>query len=94
VERACEARWIVFLERSPETGAVFSPMTPVEAKNYVNSSVETLPRQLHEAVAMREQTIEQVAKLPSWRFRYGGTPQFAAKELRRFVVNRQQEVCV
>jgi hypothetical protein len=94
VERACEARWIVFLERSPERGAVFSPMTPAEAKNYVNSSVETLPRQLHEAVAMREQTIDQVAKLPSWRFRYGGTPQFAAKELRQFVVQRQQEICV
>jgi hypothetical protein len=94
VERACEARWMVFLERSPETGAVFSPITPAEAENYVNSSVETLPRQLHEAVVMREQTIEQVAKLPSWRFRYGGTPQFAAKQLRQFVVHRQQEICV
>jgi hypothetical protein len=43
---------------------------------------------------MREQTIERVALLPSWLFRYGGTPQFAAKELREFVVHRRQEIYV
>jgi hypothetical protein len=43
---------------------------------------------------MREQTIERVALLPSWRFRYGGTPQFAAKELLEFVVHRRQEIYV
>jgi hypothetical protein len=69
-------------------------MLPVEARSYVNSSVERLPPQLYEAGAMREQTIERVALLPSWRFRYGGTPQFAAKELLEFVVLRRQEIYV
>jgi hypothetical protein len=53
-----------------------------------------LPSRLFEAVAMRAQTVEQVALLPSWRFRYGGTPQFAAQELREFVLHRKREIYV
>jgi hypothetical protein len=94
VERACEPRWLIFLERVPGAGAAFTPMSSTEARSYVNSSVERLPPQLYEAVAMREQTIERVGLLPSWRFRYGGTPQFAAKELREFVVHRRREIYV
>jgi hypothetical protein len=94
VERGCVPRWLVFLERSQEAGSVFTPMSSAEARRYVNSSVERLPAQLFEAVAMRTQTIQQVALLPSWRFRYGGTPQFAAQELREFVLHRQQEIYV
>jgi len=94
VERACEPRWLIFLERTLEAGAVLTPMSSAEARRYVNSSVERLPPQLDEAVATREQTIGRVALLPSWRFRYGGTPQFAAKELREFVVHRRQEIYV
>jgi hypothetical protein len=94
VERACEPRWLIFLERTQEAGAVFAPISSAEARSYVNSSVERLPPQLYEAVAMRQQTIECVASLPSWRFRYGGTPQFAAKELQEFIVHRRQEIYV
>jgi hypothetical protein len=94
VERECQPRWLVFLERMQEAGADFTPMSSAEARRYLNSSVERLPRQLSEAVARREQTIESVSALPCWRFRYGGTPQFAANELREFVVTRRQEVCV
>jgi hypothetical protein len=94
VERACEPRWLIFLERTQHAGAVFTPMSSTEARRYVSSSVERLPAQLHEAAARREQTIDSVALLPSWRFRYGGTPQFAAKELREFVVHSRQEVYV
>jgi hypothetical protein len=94
VERACEPRWLVFLERTQGVGALFTPMSSAEARRYVNSSVERLPPQLYEAVAMREQTIQRVSILPCWHFRYGGTPQFAAKELQEFVVQRRQEVYV
>jgi hypothetical protein len=94
VERACEPRWLVFLERTQQAKALFTPISSKEARSYVSSSVERLPPQLHEAVAMREQTIERLASLPCWRFRYWGTPQFAAKELREFVVHRSQEICV
>jgi hypothetical protein len=94
VERVCEPRWLIFLERTQGAGAVLAPMSSADAQNYVNSSVERLPPQLFEAIAMRRETIERVASLPSWRFRYGGTPQFAAKELRNFVVHRRQEIYV
>jgi hypothetical protein len=94
VERGCVPRWLVFLERTQGAGSVFTPMSSAEARRYVNSSVERLPSQLFEAVAMRAQTIDQVASLPSWHFRYGGTPQFAAQELREFVLHRKQEIYV
>jgi hypothetical protein len=93
VERACEPRWLIFLERTQQAGAIFVPMSSAEARRYVNSSVEKLPPQLSEAAALRKQTIEHVASLPSWRFSYSGTPQFAAKELREFVVHRRHEIC-
>jgi hypothetical protein len=91
VEQECEPRWLVFLERTQQTGSEFTPMSSAEARTYVNSSVERLPAQLSEAAEMREKTIERVSSLPCWCFRYGGTPQFAAKQLREFVVNRKQE---
>jgi hypothetical protein len=92
VERGCEPRWLVFLERGQEAGSEFIPLSSAETKSYVNFSVERLPVQLYEAAAMRERTIESVSQLPCWRFRYGGTPQFAANELRKFVINHRQEI--
>ena len=94
VEQACQPRWLVFLERTQGAGAVFTPMSSAQTRTYVNCSVERLPPQLYEAVAMREETIERVATLPSWRFRYGGKPQFAAKELWEFIAHRRQEIYV
>jgi hypothetical protein len=92
VERECEPRWLIFLERMQHTGAELTPMSSAETRNYVSSSVERLPKQLFEAAALREQTIKSVASLPCWRFRYGGTPMFAAQQLREFVANRRQEI--
>jgi hypothetical protein len=93
VERECRPKWLIFLERMRRVGGEFTPMSSLEARSYINSSVERLPVQLSEAAAMRKQTIEYVALLPSWRFRYGGTPQFAAQQLLEFVVSRKQEIC-
>jgi hypothetical protein len=93
VERVCEPRWLIFLERVEAATSDFSPKSPAETRNYLNSSIERLPSQLSEASAMREQTIESVVLLPCWRFRYGGLPQFAADELRQFVAHRRQGVC-
>jgi hypothetical protein len=92
VERECEPKWLIFLERMQRAGGEFMPMSSIEARSYLNFSVERLPVQLGEAAAMRERTIERIAALPCWRFRYGGTPQFAALQLREFVANRRQEV--
>jgi hypothetical protein len=92
VERECEPRWLIVLERMERAGIEFTPMSIAETRSYLNCSVERLPVQLPEAAAMREESIRKVSLLPAWRFRYKGTPQFAAKELRKFVVNRRQEV--
>jgi len=92
VERECKPRWLIFLERTQQRGAEFTSMSAAEARRYLNSNVESLPMQLSEAAAIRGRTIESVSLLPCWRFRYGGPPQFAAKELREFVANRKQEV--
>jgi hypothetical protein len=92
VERECEPRWLIFLERMQRAGGEFMPVSSAEARSYVNCSVERLPLQLSEAAAMRKRTIESLSLLPCWRFRYGGTPQFAAKELREFVVNRREDI--
>jgi hypothetical protein len=93
-ERACVPRWLIVLGRRQQAGAIFTSMASAEARSYVNSSVERLPTQLREAVAMREKTIEGIASLPCWHFQYGGTPQFAAKELLEFAVCRKQEIFV
>ena len=89
--RECEPRWLLFLENDGERGRAYADILAA-ARNYVSSSVERLPAQLCEAAALREQTIERVARLPCWRFRYGGTPQFAAQQLLKFVVDRKQEI--
>jgi hypothetical protein len=94
VERGCEPRWLIFLERMPAPGGDFTSMSGTAARSYLNSSVERLPAQLSEAAKMRDQIIEKVSQLPCWNFRYGGTPQFAAEQLREFVDLRRQEVCV
>jgi len=91
-ERGCEPRWLIFLERMPYHGGEFTSMSSTAARNYLYSSVERLPVQLSEAVEMRKRIIEKVSQLPSWRFRYGGTPQFATEQLREFVAHRRQEV--
>ncbi len=92
VEQECEPRWLIFLERMQEGGAEFTPMAPTDARSYINSCIERLPAQLSQAAEMRKQTIERVSLLPCWRFRYGGTPRFAVKQLWEFVANRKAEV--
>ena len=94
IERACVPRWLIVLGRRQQPGAIFTPMSSAAARSYVSSSVERLPTQLQEAVAMREKTIESIASLPCWHFQYGGTPQFAAKELLEFAVSQKQEIFV
>ena len=91
IARRCEPKWLVFLERFPGQGSEFTPLRKLEAQAYLESSVERLPPQLPEASARRVQIIDAVSKLPCWSFRYGGTPQYAALELRSFVEMRNLE---
>ncbi|WP_260738637.1 phosphoenolpyruvate carboxykinase (ATP) [Tunturiibacter lichenicola] len=91
-ELGCEPRWLVFLERASRPGGNFTPMSSAAARTYLYSSVERLPVQLSEAAAKREQIIEKVSQLPSWRFSYGGTPKFGTEQLREFIALRRREV--
>jgi hypothetical protein len=92
VERGCEPRWLIFLERMQRAGGEFTAMSSSDARNYLNSSIERLPTQLSGAAKLREQIIEDVSRLPCWHFRYSGTPQFATRQLRDFILLRKQEV--
>jgi hypothetical protein len=91
VARRCDPRWLIFLERFSGRGSEFVRLRKLDAQAYLESSVERLPAQLIEARAARANIIDVVSRLPSWTFRYGGSPQYAALELRAFVETRRQE---
>jgi hypothetical protein len=88
--RSCVPQWFVFLERTTGSGCEISPIPAEQTRWYVESSVEPLPSELGAAALNRQKLIARVACLPSWRLRYGGTPQFAAQELSGFVVNMER----
>ena len=90
----CAPRWLVFVERGETQESESLPMASAQVRHYLESSVERLPEELPEAAQQRAAIMERVAQLPCWRFRYGGTPQFAAQALREFVAHRRQAVCV
>jgi hypothetical protein len=93
LRRFCEPRWGVFLERTSEpSGSEFTRIPNRQVRHYMESSVERLPRQLSETVKDRGEILDLIAALPWWRFRYGGAPQFAARELLSFVSGLEQEV--
>jgi hypothetical protein len=92
VEKACEPRWLIFLERIRHSGVEFAPVGSSKARSYLDSSVERLPTELYEAAAMRDLTLKMVSRLPCWLLRYGGTPQVAAEYLGEFVANQKREI--
>lgn len=85
VERVCPPRCLVFPERVEVTESELIPVSPRHTKAYVEANVEVLPQQLVKAEEERKRLIEKIATLPAWRFRYHGTPQFAARELMRLL---------
>lgn len=91
IAKRCEPRWLLFLERLPRQGTEVAPLSALEARRYLESSVERLPPQLADASKRRADIIDVVSKLPCWSFRYGGTPQYAALELRAFVAFLRHE---
>jgi hypothetical protein len=90
--RTSVPRWGIFLERTSEPGCEFAKTTVEEARTYLNSSVERLPPQLDEVFHARARILDQIADLPWWVFRYGGTPHFAAQQLRSFVSQKQAAI--
>jgi hypothetical protein len=94
VRRFCEPRWGIFLERTSDLSVEFMSASARQARQYLESSVERLPSQLSDTARGRAAIMDRIAALPWWRFRYSGTPQFAAQELRAFVTRQAQGVAV
>jgi hypothetical protein len=88
IRQQCEPRWVVFLERVRSDGSEFTALKAESSRIYLESSVERLPEQLTEATERRATIIDRVSALQCWRFRYGGSPQYAALRLREFVESR------
>ncbi len=73
VQSACEAPVADPVGENGERGAEFMPLSSGEARRYVTSSIEKLPRQLREASENRERTIGQgslvtLLAIPVWRY--------------------------
>lgn len=81
--RCCEPRWVLFPERLDILHSELVPVPTGQTRAYLESNVEFLPPQLATAALKREGLMMRLSELPCWKFRYGGTPQFAAQELRR-----------
>ncbi len=92
IRRVSAPRWGIFLERTADfAGSELVPTSRLQARQYLESSVERLPTQLDGTVRDRALLMDGIASLPWWTFRYGGSPQFAARELRTFVARQRQE---
>jgi hypothetical protein len=94
IQLGCEPKWMIFLDRMQHAGSEFIELTSAETRHYLNSSVERLPAQLTEAQEKRSRIIEKISNLSCWRFRYGGSPQFATTLLRNFITEQRQEAFV
>jgi hypothetical protein len=92
--RRCKPRSFVFLERRSLPGSEFTSISAQQARDYIESGVERLPKQLAIADHVRARIIRQISRLSCWKFRYGGSPQFAAQEIRSFFCLQKQKVSV
>ena len=86
----CVPECLFFLERTHAEPAQVLPVSPSYVAQYIENSVERLPPELTAVTATRHSLIAQLSKLPSWRFRYSGTPQLGARSLLRFIEQLQE----
>jgi hypothetical protein len=94
VESWCAPRSFIFLERSGEEGCRLAPVPAVEARRYIERSVERLPPQLENMIQARSVVIEQVALLSCWKLSYSGPPQIAVSALQNFFAQQRQGVAI
>ena len=80
----CVPRAFVFLERIAEGWPELVPASHTFVEEYIQNSVERLPKELAEAIVIRQRTIDSLSTLPCWVYRYSGAPQTGAKFLTQF----------
>jgi hypothetical protein len=80
----CEPQWLVFVERSEKTRAVFKPISSGDALARFVSELEALPPCISD---MRKQQLQVITALVSrecWVLQHGLAPASVAKELSEF----------
>lgn len=88
VSASCRPSRFIFLERTAIPGAKISSIPSDLVARYLEGSVERIPDELASAYGERSRVLAEIAKLPCSIFRYGGTPAFAAGELRQFLLQQ------
>jgi hypothetical protein len=81
---SCEPRWLVFVERTDESGMAFRQITSQEAASRFTSSLETLPPCISGQRQHQLATINAVVDRECWVLRHGVTPRVAAQRLQEF----------
>jgi hypothetical protein len=92
VAARCTPSAFVFLERVPEGWPEMVPALGSFVQEYVNNSVERLPKELATAIDTRDRLIDSLRDLPCWTYRYSGTPQAGADYLARFFARHHEVI--
>lgn len=82
--RCSRPHWLMFLERTSDSGCDFFPCSTHDAQAFFESSAERLPCQIPEASAARSAIIRSIANCRCWRLRTGESPQVTADAVRQF----------
>jgi hypothetical protein len=92
VELYCQPRWFFFLERGTADGCRLDPVSPHEARQYVELSVERLPPELTDIARRRAAIMAKIPRLSCWKLTYGGPPAVAVQGLQQFIAQQPVEV--
>lgn len=85
VQLFCKPQLFILLERTTNKGCRIAPLCSRDGQDYVQRSVERLPRELHNQIRTRSEIIARLAHLSCWRLTYGGPPRIAVKGMQRFL---------
>jgi hypothetical protein len=89
---SCEPRWLVFLERTQEAGAVFNPIASSEAASRLAADLEILPSSISGQREYQLATIKALVNRECWVLRHGMTPSSVARELGNFCEHQWPKV--
>jgi hypothetical protein len=89
-QRRCNPHWFFFLERTPAERCRITRISSVQARLYVERSVDRLPRELVEMIQTRTALIDQLTRLSCWKLTYSGPPHIAVLALQEFLVAQEE----
>jgi hypothetical protein len=84
----CRPQGFMLLDRRPEAGFELRYLDKSVTREFFQRSAERLPEDLESAIRQRNLIFDQVARLPSFLLRYGGSPHAAAQRLRNWFRER------